>query len=58
MNVLVTGATGLVGGAAVRALVQHGHRVLALVRNAKRGASRGDANRVIIEGIVCFLNLS
>lgn len=32
MNVLVTGAAGLTGGAIVRALVARGHRVTALVR--------------------------
>lgn len=37
MNVLVTGATGFLGGAAARKLHQQGHRVLATGRNADLG---------------------
>lgn len=36
MTILVTGATGFVGAAVVRALRRHGQRVLALVRDANK----------------------
>ena len=39
MNVLVTGATGLIGNAIVHTLVARGHRVRALVRDPERARS-------------------
>ncbi|MGE0608047.1 MAG: NAD-dependent epimerase/dehydratase family protein [Pirellulales bacterium] len=39
MKVLVTGATGFVGSAVVRALKRHGHDVLALVRNSTKASN-------------------
>jgi dihydroflavonol-4-reductase len=39
MKALVTGATGLIGHTLVRALLQRGHHVRALLRNATRGAA-------------------
>ena len=35
MNVLMTGATGFVGGAALRQLIARGHSVSAVVRSAE-----------------------
>ncbi len=40
MKILVTGGTGLIGSAAVRALHCHGHTVRVLARHAGRGESR------------------
>jgi uncharacterized protein YbjT (DUF2867 family) len=48
MNVLVTGAAGLTGGAIVRALMERGVRVLALVRRDDQRTSLPDAVDVAI----------
>jgi len=50
-RVLVTGATGYIGGRLVRELLHHGYRVRVLVRNAARLSDYPWADRVeIIEG--------
>jgi uncharacterized protein YbjT (DUF2867 family) len=41
MRVLLTGATGLIGGAILRALLHQGHHVLCAVRDPSRLAERG-----------------
>jgi uncharacterized protein YbjT (DUF2867 family) len=43
MKVLVTGGTGVVGRAAVSALVADGHTVRMLSRNARRDAAQWGA---------------
>ncbi len=48
MNILVTGATGYVGGRLVPRLVEAGHNVRVLVRHADRIAGRDWQNRVRI----------
>jgi len=50
MEVLVTGATGLVGGNVVRALLGAGHGVSALVRNAGRAGQLKDRGVRLHEG--------
>ena len=46
MNVLLTGATGLLGGAVLDVLLAEGHAVRCLVREGSPNASRLDAGRV------------
>jgi uncharacterized protein YbjT (DUF2867 family) len=48
MRVLVTGATGFVGGRLVSALLDRGHEVVALVRNADSYKPPGDV--AVVEG--------
>ncbi|APD10308.1 MULTISPECIES: SDR family oxidoreductase [Thermus] len=51
MRVLVTGATGYVGGRLVPRLLERGHRVRVLVRDARRLGGRPWAERVeVVEG--------
>jgi uncharacterized protein len=43
MDVAVTGASGLIGSALTRALVEDGHRVIRVVRDASRAGAAGSA---------------
>jgi len=53
MNVLVTGATGYIGGRLIPLLLDEGHRVRVLVRDRGRLASKAWASRVdVVEGDV------
>jgi dihydroflavonol-4-reductase len=49
VRVLVTGATGLVGGAVVQELLARGHRVRALVRPSSELTNLGDPRRAEVE---------
>jgi nucleoside-diphosphate-sugar epimerase len=53
MNIFVTGASGFVGGAAVRKLVAAGHRVRAMSRSARSDASVSEAGA---EPVRCSLD--
>jgi NADH dehydrogenase len=50
MNVLVTGGTGFVGPAVVKAILDRGHHVRALVRSRKAGASAAALGAELVEG--------
>jgi len=50
MKVLLTGATGLLGGALLDLLLSHGHDVRCLVRRESRNVSRLDPSRVDVFG--------
>jgi uncharacterized protein YbjT (DUF2867 family) len=53
MNVLVTGATGYIGGRLIPLLLQRGHRVRVLVRDPKRLQARSWTGQVdIVQGSV------
>ena len=39
MQIFVTGASGFVGGAATRALIAHGHKVVAMSRSERSDAA-------------------
>jgi dihydroflavonol-4-reductase len=50
LNVLVTGATGFLGGWVTRALLSAGHSVRALVRDPRRSAPVGEAGAKLVTG--------
>jgi nucleoside-diphosphate-sugar epimerase len=50
MRVLVTGATGFIGGHLVHCLVAQGHRVRALVRHENRGLALAEAGVELVWG--------
>lgn len=53
MRALVTGATGFVGGNVARALIRHGYRVRALVRDVGRAADLEASGAELAVGDLC-----
>jgi uncharacterized protein (TIGR01777 family) len=65
MSIAVTGSSGLIGSALVRALESRGHRVVRVVRREARGESevswnpdRGEIDAKRLEGIGAVVNLA
>lgn len=52
MKVLVTGASGTVGGAVVRALIARGHKVLAMVSHPAKAATVPPAAEVVVADLL------
>jgi len=52
MNILITGATGKVGGRLTKRLAERGHRVRALVRDKARAAELRQTHAELVEGDV------
>lgn len=52
MTILVTGATGFLGGAITRALIQRGHHVRALVRPTSNAAPLADLGVQLVTGCI------
>ncbi|PIK73680.1 hypothetical protein CS379_07065 [Methylobacterium frigidaeris] len=50
MRVLVTGATGLIGGAVARRLKRGGHEVVGLARSERSAAKLGSEGFTVVRG--------
>jgi len=51
MNILITGGTGLIGGALVKSLSQDGYGITILTRNPVKAAKKGDSKATYISDI-------